>query len=213
MTITWRYLGSGSAALAALLALFAIHDGTGGGNSNDSGRAHADLPSPMPSALPVATQPSPTPEPERAHTREAGSRAESFAEMLGRMARSIGGQSAVMRERFEGLQAAYKLLKALGMSDADIARLVADQGRQILAREVEERNLTAAEARRVIENVQETVIRAAQDVDVRLDLGGDFARRVREGVDSTRAGREDVLLAGEKGYTAAREQLLKVLKK
>lgn len=205
-TISWRHLGGGGTALAALLALFAIHDG----GHNDR-RERAELPVPMPSAVPVASRPPQEGGPEPG--RESAGKAESFAEMVGRVARTIGDQGVVLRERLEGLQAAYKLLKALGMSDADIARLVADQGRQILAREVEDRNLTAGEARRVIENVQETVIRAAQEVDVRLDLGGDFSRRIREGVVATRAGREDVLLAGEKGYATAREQLLKVLKK
>src|SRR5262249_7797448 len=158
----WRLISGGGTALLALLAAFSVHQ------SGDGDPSRADVPVTVkPAATKSTAMPSPSiPSAVGSAARES-SRAESFAEMLGRAARGIGEPGQALRERVEGLQAAYKLLKALGMSDADIARLVADQGRQLLAQELEERTLTAADARRVIDNVQETVVRAAQDVDER----------------------------------------------
>ncbi|MBI2761214.1 MAG: hypothetical protein HYX51_07305, partial [Chloroflexi bacterium] len=139
---------------------------------------------------------------------EAG---EKFAEMLGRTFRSVGDRGVAIKERFEGFVGIYKLLKSLGMSDKDIAALVAEQARIQLGREASERTPTAADARRVMDGLQDTVIKAAQEVDVRLDLGGNFARRVRDAVQSTKTGREDALLFTERGVAVAKEQLLKVL--
>ncbi len=118
-----------------------------------------------------------------------------------------------MRERVEGLLGIYRLLKAMGLTDQQIATLVADQARGMLGREVEQRQLTAEEMRSVADRLQDSVIRAAQEVDDRLWLSGGLARPVREAVVATKAGREDVLPVIERTAGQGREALLKLLTK
>lgn len=137
--------------------------------------------------------------------------AEGIGDLVGRAVRSMGARGGAVRERIEGLYGIYRLLRALGMSDAEIATLVAEQARQRLGRGLPEPVLSAEDARRVLDGVQDTVVRAAQEVDVRLDLGGDFVRGVREAALAARAGREDAFVALERGVGAAREHLRRVL--
>jgi len=68
------------------------------------------------------------------------------------------------------------------------------------------------DARPVLESVENAVLRAAEEVDTRLNLGGDFIRRVRDGAVAARAGREDALTGLEKGFSQGREQLRKFLR-
>lgn len=137
--------------------------------------------------------------------------AEKVGEVLGRLVRSVGAQAELMRERVEGLYGMYRLLKALGMTDQEIAALIARQGGTWLERELAGRAPTAADTRRLLDSLQETVIRAAATVDEGMDLHGDFVRRVREGAQATRPGREDAILAVERGVAAAREQVRRLL--
>lgn len=139
--------------------------------------------------------------------------AESFGRLIGRLSRRVEKQSTAMRERVEGLLGIYRLLKAMGLTDQQIATLVADQARGMLGREVEQRQLTAEEMRRVADRLQDSVIRAAQEVDDRLGLSGGLARPVREAVVATKAGREDVLPVIERTAGQGREALLKLLTK
>jgi len=194
----WRAWGPGIAGvLAAGLAFLAGHDGGG-----------------RPPALP-ATQPGTdleTDAREEEPERQPGPAwVESFGDLLGRTFRAVGAQGTALRERAEGFYGAYRLLRALGMSDAEIAAFIAGQARSRLERELGGHTLTAADMRKVLDGVQDTVVRAAEEVDVRLDLGGDFVRRVREGVQATRTGREDALAALERGVATGKEQLRKLL--
>lgn len=138
--------------------------------------------------------------------------AEAFGDLLGRTVRAVGTQGAVFRERVAGFYGAYRLLRALGMSDAEIAVFIAGQARARLERRLEGRALTAADLRHVLDGVEETVVRAAEEVDERLNLGGDFVRRVREGAQAARTGREDALIAVERALAAGREQLGRLLR-
>lgn len=194
----WRRTGAGLAGmLAAVAAFLSAHEG--------GGRA---VPIVQGEVLPKDAD---TTE-EEAKPRPSERWAESFGELLGRTVRTIGAQGTAMKERVEGFYGAYRLLRALGMSDAEIAGFIAGQARAKLERELNKTTLTAADMRKVMDGIQETVIRAAEEADERLDLGGDLVRRVRDGVQATRAGREDALLTLEKGLTAGKEQLRRLLK-
>ena len=182
---------SGITVLATGAAFLSAH---GGGDRT--------APEDTPRALPERTG-DPLPEP-------AG-RADSFGEALGKAFRGLGAQGSALKERLEGYYGMYRLLRALGMSDAEIARLVAGQARDRLEQDLRERTPTAGDARRVMDDLQERVLRAAEDVDSRLGLGGDFVRRVREATLAATTGREDALISLERGATAAREQLRKAL--
>lgn len=200
MANRWRLGGAGLAGvLAAVGAFLSGHDG---------GR---NLPAVPERSLEPEVDAEVISEP-RAKMRPSERWSESFGELLGRTVRNIGAQSAAMKERVEGFYGAYRLLRALGMSDAEIAGFIAGQARDKLEREINKNSLTAADMRKVMDGVQESVIRAAEDVDARMNLGGEFVRRVRDGVQATRTGREDALLTLEKGVTAGKEQLRKVLR-
>ncbi len=139
--------------------------------------------------------------------------AESLGRLLGRVSRRVEQQSTAMRERLEGLLGIYRLLKAMGLNDQQIAALVAEQARGMLGREVEQRQLTADEMRRVADALQDSVIRMAQEVDDRLKLAGGLSRPVREAVAASKTGREDVLPVIERTAGQGRELLLKLLTK
>jgi hypothetical protein len=189
-------------AITAALAFMSAHEGGGGAKpaevrpNGDRKRAEIEA---AESNVDAAAPP-----------RE--DRAEAFAEMLGRSFRMLGVQADAVRERIEGYYGIYRLLRTLGLSDQEIAALVAQQARTRVERELRGRTLTAAETRRALDGVSETVVRAAEGVDERLNLGGEFVRRVRDGVQASKAGREDVLIGLDRGLAAAREQLRKVLK-
>jgi hypothetical protein len=192
--VRWeRWLGGGSAVVLGALSMFAGHDG---------GR------------VPVRTEPAEPPanEEPRDEIGRGFETGEKVAETLGRAFRGVSEWGSTVRERVEGLVGVYRLLRGMGMSDREIAALVAEQARIQLGRGLEDRKPTAADIRRVVDSVQETVVRSAQEVDTRLNLGGDFSRRVREGVQASKAGREDAIIFTERGLTAAREQLLRLLR-
>lgn len=187
--------GGLAAALAAAVAFLAGQDGDG------AERPHAELPVDPGGRRPSDENPPPT---------EKGR--ETFGDMVGRAFRTLGAQGDALRERAEGFYGMYRLLRALGMTDQEIAMLVARQARTWLEREADDRRPTAADTRRVVDALQETVVRAAEEVDVRLDLRGEFVRRVREGVQATKTGREDAILAAERSLATARELLRQILK-
>lgn len=138
--------------------------------------------------------------------------AETFGDLVGRAARSLGARGDVWRGRIEGVYGMYKLLRALGLTDQEIAALVAKQVRWRVERGVAEIAPTPDDVRRAGDGLEETIIRAAQDVDVRLGLGGEFVRRVRESVQASRAGRENTFTGVERGMATAREQLRRLLR-
>jgi hypothetical protein len=138
-------------------------------------------------------------------------RAASFGEEVGRIVRTLGAQGEALRERAEGLYGMYRLLRAFGMTDQEIAALIAREAGERLQRGLRDSAPTTANVRRVVDGLQELVIHAAEDVDERLDLGGDFVSRVRDVVQASRTGREDVLIAVERGAATAREQMRRIL--
>ncbi len=138
-------------------------------------------------------------------------RAVSFGEEIGRIVRTLGAQGEALRERAEGLYGMYRLLRAFGMTDQEIAALIAREASGRLQRGLRDSAPTTANVRRVVDGLQELVIHAAEDVDERLDLGGDFVSRVRDAVQASRTGREDVLIAVERGAATAREQMRRIL--
>lgn len=193
----WAWSGVGIAAVAGWLAAFlAASAGEG---------QHAAAGSGLP-AVPGAPQRGPEPDGEPTTERDGGLRA-----LLGRLAEALGEQGALLRERVEGLTATYRLLRAMGMSDRQIAALVAEQARALLVERVGGRVSEREELRRLSDAVLALVIRAAEDVDERFDLKGDFVRQVRDLVQAARAGREDALRAFERGSAAARALLDRLL--
>lgn len=187
--------GAGAAMLGGLVSLLSVW----GGDRDDAG-----------GRLPVerndATHPEAGPD-----GGASGDRAQGFGESVGRLLRNLGEQGDALRGRVEGLYGMYRLLRALGMTDQEIAALVAREASSRLQRGLRESTPTTGDVRQVVDGLQELVLHAAEDVDERLDLGGDFVRRVREGVQATRAGREDALIALDRGVGTARDQLRRVL--
>ncbi len=131
--------------------------------------------------------------------------------LFGRLAEALDEQGALLRERVEGLITTYRLLRAMGMSDQQIAALVAETARAQLARRLGGRTPERDELRRLSDAVFMMVVRAAEDVDERFDLKGDFVRQVRDLVQAARVGREDALHAFERGSVAARALLARLL--
>ena len=193
----WWRLGSGAAAaLAGALAFLSGHDGGG------AGRASAHLPV------------DPRREDERDEEIPPANEGERVSYIMGRAFRTLGAlaQGGPLRERAEGYYAMYRLLRALGMSDQEIAALVARQVRDRVERRLEGRAPTAADTRQALDALQETIIRTAQEVDTRLSLGGGFVRPVREAVLAARAGREDAIITVERTLATAREQFRLLIK-
>ena len=122
----------------------------------------------------------------------------------------LGLRGGRVHERSEGLYAMYKLLKVLGLSDAEIAKLVLQRAGDQVDEGLDRVHPT--DARVVFEAIENTLVRAAEEVDSRLEMRGDLIRRVREGALAARAGREETLAVLERGVAQGREQLRRVLK-
>lgn len=136
---------------------------------------------------------------------------ETAATLAGQAARLAGTRGQALRERAEALVGAYRLLRALGMTDAEIARFVAEQAAERAGRGLDQHAPDTDDMRRVVDTVQESVVRSAQLVDQRLNLNGEFVRRVRDGIQASRTGREDVLVVLDRGLGVARAQLRSLL--
>ncbi len=189
----WGWSGVGMAAVVGWLAAF-LAAGTGEGR-----RAAAE------SGLPAL------PKRGREDDGDPAAGQGGLRALFGRLAEALDEQGALLRERVEGLIATYRLLRAMGMSDQQIAALVAEAARAQLARRLGGRTPERDELRRLSDAVFMMVVRAAEDVDERFDLKGDFVRQVRDLVQAARAGREDALRAFERGSTAARALVERLL--
>lgn len=122
----------------------------------------------------------------------------------------LGLRGGRLHERTEGMVATYKLLKSLGVSDADIARLVVQRAGDQVDEGLE--HVRPAEARLLFEAIEDVVVRAAEEVDTRLNMRGDLVRRIRDSAVATRSGREEALAGMERGLAQGREQLRRLLK-
>lgn len=134
-------------------------------------------------------------------------------ELLGKGVRAIISGKDSMRRRYESLRGIYRLLREMGMSDAEIAKLVATQGREFLGQELSERTLTAAEINRALDNLNYTVLKAITEVDDRLNLDGELIERAQLSLATTRRGRTQAAAHLETAYAAVRSRLLKLLEK
>ncbi len=188
----WGWSGVGMAAVAGWLAAF-LAAGTGGER-----RGAAERRLPVPSGR--------DDEEGTAEDRGAGPRG-----LLGRLAEALGEQGALLRERLEGLAATYRLLRAMGMSDQQIAALVAEQARTLLVQRLGGRAPEQENLRRLSDALFAAVVHAAEEVDERFDLKGDFVRQVRDLIQAARVGREDALRAFERGSSAARALVERLL--
>lgn len=121
----------------------------------------------------------------------------------------LGLGAGAMRERAEGMLGIYRLLKALGLNDADIARLVVQKGGERLDSSVD---IHRSDVRPVFDALEDSVLRAAEEMDARLNLHGDLIRRIREGAATARAGREDVLASLSRNLTQGREGMRRLLR-
>jgi hypothetical protein len=128
---------------------------------------------------------------------------------LVRTLENIGLRGSRLHERAEQLHALYRLLKALGYSDADVARLVAKNAGDRLDESLD--RVRPGDARPVFEAVEEALVGAATEVDTRLGLNGDLIRRVRDGAIAARAGREEVLVGLERAIGQGREQFRRII--
>jgi hypothetical protein len=122
----------------------------------------------------------------------------------------LGLRDSAVYEQTEGYYAMYRVMKTLGFTDADIAKLVLQKAGERVDEGLE--GVRPTETRAVFAAMEEAALRAAAEVDARLSLNGDLIRRVREGATAARAGREDVLLGLERGLTQGREQFRRILK-
>lgn len=188
----WGWSGAGMAAVLGWLAAFLA----GGAGEGRGAAAGGGLP-----AIPRRND----------EGGSGGSQAGGLRALLRRLAETLGEQGALLRERVEGLAATYRLLRAMGMTDQQIAALVAEQARTLLVQRVGGRAPEQEDLRRLSDALFAAVVRAAEDVDQRLDLGGDFVRQVRDLIQAARAGREDALRAFERGSSAARALLERLL--
>ncbi|MGH2585642.1 MAG: hypothetical protein ACRDJE_12075 [Dehalococcoidia bacterium] len=124
--------------------------------------------------------------------------------------KTLGLRGSGLHERTEGWYAAYRVLKVLGLSDADIARLILQKAGEQVDEGLD--RVHPSDARGLFETVEHAVERAAGDVDERLDLHGDLARRIREGMIGARAGREEALTGLERGFDQGKAQLRRILR-
>ena len=122
----------------------------------------------------------------------------------------LGLQGSDVHERTEGLYAMYRLLKTLGYSDTEIARLALQKAGESVDDGLE--RVRPTEARVVFEALEDAAVRAAMEVDARLSLRGDLIRLVREGAVAARSGREEVLTGLERGLVEGRAHLRRILK-
>lgn len=122
----------------------------------------------------------------------------------------LGLKGSGVHERAEGLYAMYRLLKTLGYSDADIAKLALQKAGDGVDEGLEK--VRPADARAAFEVLEEAALRGATELDTRLDLRGDLVRLVRDGAVAARAGREELLTGLERGLLQGRQYLRGVLK-
>ena len=122
----------------------------------------------------------------------------------------LGLQGSDVHERTEGLYAMYRLLKTLGYSDTEIARLALQKAGESVDDGLE--RVRPTEARVVFEALEDAAVRAAMEIDGRLSLRGDLIRLVREGAVAARAGREEMLAGLERGLLEGRGHLRRILK-
>ena len=123
----------------------------------------------------------------------------------------LGLKGGPVHERTEQLYAMYRLMKALGLSDAEIARLVMQQAGERLDEGLD--RVRPTDGRPVLGAVEDVLVRAAEEADMRLNLHGDLIRRVREGALAARTGREEALIGLERGYSQGREQPRRILRR
>ena len=119
-------------------------------------------------------------------------------------------QGSGVHERAEGLYAMYRLLKTLGYSDTDIARLALQRAGDSLDDGLD--RVRPTDARVAFETLEDAAVRAATEIDTRLDLRGDLIRLVREGAVAARSGREELLSGLERGLVEGRGHLRRILK-
>ena len=122
----------------------------------------------------------------------------------------LGLQGSGVHERAEGLYAMYRILKTLGYSDVDIARLALQRAGQSVDDGLD--RVRPTDARAAFEALEEAAVRAAAEVDTRLDLRGDLIRLVRDGAIAARAGREEMLTGLERGLQEGRGHLRRILR-
>jgi len=122
----------------------------------------------------------------------------------------LGLRGSGVHERAEGLYAMYRLLTTLGYSDADIARLALQRAGESVDDGLD--RVRPSDARAAFEALEEAAVRAATEVDTRLDLRGDLIRLVRDGALAARFGREEVLTGLERGLREGRGHLRRILK-
>jgi hypothetical protein len=121
----------------------------------------------------------------------------------------LGLRESGVYERTEGYYAMYRVLKTLGFSDADIAKLAVQKAGASVDEGLEK--VRPTEARAVFEAMEDAALRAAAEIDSRFSLRGDLIRTVREGAVAARAGREDALIGLERGLTQGRDFLKRML--
>lgn len=123
----------------------------------------------------------------------------------------LGLRESAAYERTEATVAMYRVMKVLGLSDADIAKLVLRNAGGRVEEEVG-RRVNPTETRRLLDRIEDSVVEAATEADQRLNLNGDLVRRVRDTALLARAGREDALTGLERGVAQGRELLRRLLK-
>jgi hypothetical protein len=123
----------------------------------------------------------------------------------------LGLQGSGVHERAEGLYAMYRVLKTLGYSDADIARLALQKAGSSVDEGLD--RVRPSDARVAFEALEEAAVRAATEVDARFDLRGDLIRLVRDGAVAARSGREDLLMGLERGLQEGRGHLRRILQR
>lgn len=121
----------------------------------------------------------------------------------------LGIGAGAVKERTEQMFAIYRLLKALGLNDVEIARLIVQKGGEQLDNAID---IHRSDVRPVFDAVEDAVLKAAEEMDSRLHLHGDLIRRMREGAVSARAGREDVLAGLSRGLTQGRAGMRRLLR-
>jgi hypothetical protein len=123
----------------------------------------------------------------------------------------LGLTGGGVHERAEGFYAMYRLLKTLGYSDSEIAKLAMQKAGAGVDESLD--RVRPSEARAIFETLEEAAVRGATELDTRLSLRGDLVRLVREGTQAARGGREDLLTGLERGLLQGREQLRRALKR
>jgi hypothetical protein len=123
----------------------------------------------------------------------------------------VGISGSRLHERTEQVYAMYRLAKAVGMSDADIAKLVVQKAGEKLDDGLE--RVRPVETRPLFEAIEEGLLRVAAETDSRLDLGGDLMRRMREHLIEARANREQTLAGLDRTFEQGRSELRRLLRR